>query len=87
MAVDASNNVYLTGETLSSNFPVTAGAFQKKHAVVPGTMTGILASIHAEPDAFVVKLNAAGQIVYAMYLGGANADAGLGIAVDSTGSA
>ena len=24
MAVDASNNVYLTGETLSSNFPVTA---------------------------------------------------------------
>jgi hypothetical protein len=50
-------------------------------------MTGILASIHAEPDAFVVKLNAAGQIVYATYLGGANADAGLGIAVDSTGSA
>jgi hypothetical protein len=87
MAVDASNNIYMTGETFSSNFPVTAGAFQKKHSVVPGTMTGISASIHAEPDAFVVKLNAAGQIVYATYLGGANADAGLGIAVDSTGSA
>ena len=29
MAIDASNNVYLTGETSSSNFPVTAGAFQK----------------------------------------------------------
>jgi uncharacterized protein (TIGR03437 family) len=87
MAVDAANNVYLTGETFSSNFPVTAGAFQRKHAGVPGTMTGILAFPNALPDAFVVKLNAAGQIVYATYLGGANADAGLGIAVDSTGSA
>jgi uncharacterized protein (TIGR03437 family) len=87
VAVDASNNVYLTGETFSSNFPVTAGAFQQKHAGVPGTMTGILAFPNALPDAFVVKLNAAGKIIYATYLGGANADAGLGIAVDSTGSA
>jgi len=87
ITVDASNNVYLTGETFSSNFPVTTGAFQKKHAGVPGTMTGILAFPNAVPDAFVVKLNSAGQIVYATYLGGANADIGLGIAVDSTGSA
>ena len=87
MAVDASNNVYLTGETLSSNFPVTAGAFQKKHAGQPGTVTGILSPAPALPDAFVVKLNPAGQIVYATYLGGASADAGLGIAVDSGGSA
>jgi uncharacterized protein (TIGR03437 family) len=86
MAIDASNNIYLTGETLSSNFPVTAGAFQKKHAGTPGTITGILGS-NAVPDAFVVKLNPSGQIVYATYLGGAGADAGLGIAVDSAGSA
>ena len=87
MAVDASNNVYLTGETLSSNFPVTAGAFQKKHAGQPGTFTGLMALNGVAPDAFVVKLNLAGQIVYATYLGGAGADAGLGIAVDSAGSA
>ena len=87
MAVDASNNVYLTGETLSSNFPVTAGAFQKKHAGQPGTFTGLMAPIAVAPDAFVVKLNPAGQIVYATYLGGAGADAGLGIAVDAAGSA
>jgi hypothetical protein len=87
MAIDASNNVYLTGETLSSNFPVTAGAFQKKHAGQPGTFTGIMAPIVVAPDAFVVKLNPSGQIVYATYLGGAGADAGLGIAVDSAGSA
>src|SRR5712691_4849195 len=87
MAIDASNNIYLTGETLSSNFPVTAGAFQKKHAGQPGTITGILAGTLVAPDAFVVKLNPAGQIVYATYLGGAGADAGLGIAVDSAGGA
>jgi uncharacterized protein (TIGR03437 family) len=87
IAIDASGNVYLTGETLSSNFPVTAGAFQKKHAGQPGTITGIMAPIAVAPDAFVVKLNPAGQIVYATYLGGAGADAGLGIAVDSAGSA
>jgi uncharacterized protein (TIGR03437 family) len=86
MAIDSSNNIYITGETLSSNFPVTAGAFQKKHAGQPGTITGILGS-GAVPDAFVVKLNPSGQIVYATYLGGAGADAGLGIAVDSAGSA
>jgi len=87
IAVDSSSNVYLTGETLSSNFPVTAGAFQKKHAGQPGTFTGLMAPIAVAPDAFVVKLNPAGQIVYATYLGGAGADAGLGIAVDSAGSA
>jgi uncharacterized protein (TIGR03437 family) len=87
IAVDASGNVYLTGETLSSNFPVTAGAFQKQHAGQPGTFTGLMALNGVAPDAFVVKLNPAGQIVYATYLGGAGADAGLGIAVDSAGSA
>jgi len=46
-----------------------------------------MAPIAVAPDAFVVKLNPAGQIVYATYLGGAGADAGLGIAVDSAGSA
>src|SRR5258706_8894697 len=86
MAIDSSNNVYLTGEALSSNFPVTAGAFQQKHAGQPGTITGILGG-PAAPDAFVVKLSPSGQIVYATYLGGAGADAGLGISVDSTGSA
>ncbi len=87
MALDAANNIYLTGETLSSNFPVTAGAFQKKHAGQPGTITGLLAGTAVAPDAFVVKLSPSGQIVYATYLGGAGADTGLAIAVDSAGSA
>ncbi len=86
MAIDASNNIYLTGETRSSNFPVTPGAFQQKSAANPGTMTGLLGP-PATPNAFVVKLNPAGQIVYATYLGGSGGEIGLGIAVDSTGSA
>lgn len=85
MAIDAANNIYLTGETFSSNFPVTRGAFQQKHAGQPGTITGILGI--ATSNAFVVKLNPAGQIVYATYLGGSGGDVGLGIAVDSAGSA
>jgi uncharacterized protein (TIGR03437 family) len=85
MAIDAANNIYLTGETFSSNFPVTPGALQQKHAGQPGTITGILGI--ATSNAFVVKLNPAGQIVYATYLGGSGGDIGLGIAVDSAGSA
>jgi hypothetical protein len=72
VAVDASGNVYLTGYTASTDFP-TVSAFQ--------------ASNHGGPDAFVVKLNAAGALVYATYLGGSGNDEGYGIAVDGNGSA
>src|SRR6266581_2596494 len=74
IAVDASGNVYLTGETSSTNFPV-AGAFQTKKA---GTT-----------DAFVTKLNpSGGGLVYSTYIGGKNGSSfGKGVAVDSAGSA
>jgi uncharacterized protein (TIGR03437 family) len=87
MAVDGVGNVYLTGWTNSASFPVTAGAFQTKHAGRPGTLSGLLSGGGPLPDAFVMKLNPAGQIVYATYLGGADVDKGLGIAVDAAGSA
>ena len=47
MTLDASNNIDLTGPTRSSNFPVTAGAFQVQHAGRPGTLTGILSGTPA----------------------------------------
>ena len=73
VAVDNSNNVYVTGWTQSTNFPV-AGAIQTK--LVGGR------------DAFVAKLNSSGTtIVYSTYLGGNNYDQGNSIAVDSTGAA
>jgi hypothetical protein len=78
LAVDGLGNVYVTGETKSSNFP-TAGAFQAALGANPeGPRT----------DAFVAKLNATGSaLVYSTYLGGDGNDSGWGIAVDANGNA
>jgi len=64
----------VTGITSSTNLP-TVGAFQM-------TFGG------GVDDAFVTKLNPGGSaLVYSTYLGGSGADVGIGIAVDSAGSA
>jgi hypothetical protein len=74
IAVDASDNVYVTGQTSSSNFPVTSGAFQT--------------SKHGTFDAFVAKLNAAGSgLLYSTFLGGSNGEQGTAITFDASGSA
>jgi hypothetical protein len=74
IAVDASGNAYVTGVTDSTNFPVTAGAFQTTHG-------GLL-------DAFVAKLNAGGWgLIYGTFLGGSDDDYGRGIAADASGNA
>src|SRR5258708_5464428 len=75
IALDASANVYLTGNTNSADFPTAVGAFQ------PTLRGGI--------DAFVVKLNSTFTArTYSTYVGGTTGDdAGRGIAVDATGNA
>jgi hypothetical protein len=74
IAVDGAGNALVTGNTYSSNFPTTPGAFQT-------TLGGL-------DDAFVSKLNAAGSaLLYSTYLGGSGDDAGYGIAVDAAGGA
>ncbi len=74
MAIDAGGNMYLTGYTHSTDFPIKSA--------VQGTYPG------GTWDAFVTKLNAAGSaIVYSTYLGGSTYDVGVGIAVDATGNA
>jgi hypothetical protein len=79
IAIDKSGNAYVSGDTLSSNFPVTANAYQ----VVYGG-TGAL----NYGDVFVSKLNPAGSaLVYSTYIGGDEDDAGGAIAVDNSGSA
>ena len=71
--VDSAGNVYVTGDTTSTNFPL-ANAVQ-------GTYGG-------GQDAFVSKLNAAGSaFVYSTYLGGSDQEDGESIAPDSAGNA
>lgn len=74
LAVDAAGNAYLTGVTLSNNFPTTAGAFDQ--------------TANGEEDAFLVKLNPSGSgMVYSTYLGGTQYDFGQCVALDGAGNA
>ncbi len=82
IAVDGKGAAYLTGYTLSGNFPSTPGAFQPTNA--DGNCTGNTDC----SDAFVVKLAPDGaSLLYATYLGGTYAESGEGIAVDASGNA
>jgi uncharacterized protein (TIGR03437 family) len=74
IAVDRVGSAYVTGYTLSTNFP-TQSPYQAKLQA-------------GEWDAFVTKLAPAGNaLVYSTYLGGSGSDSGTGIAVDGAGSA
>ncbi len=75
IAVDSSGSAYVTGNTQSSNFPLTADAFQTSLAM------------NATQNAFITKLNPGGTALsYSTYLGGNGVDQGNGIAVDSGGN-
>src|SRR5579859_8165619 len=77
IALDSSNNVYVTGYTFSADFPVTVGAYQ----MTPPQFQGF--------TAFAAKLNSTGNsLVYSTFLGGNNpgwpfGTAGNAIAVDA----
>ena len=73
LALDADNNIYVTGLTASANFP-TAAAWDS--------------SLGGTTDAFVTKMNSAGDAwVYSSYLGGSDVDFGSDIALDEAGNA
>jgi hypothetical protein len=76
IAVDAAGNAYITGFTLSTDFPVTPGAFKTVKAGI------------GESDAFVTKMNSTGTaLIYSTYFGGSNRDSGNDIALDAAGNA
>jgi hypothetical protein len=81
IAVDGAGNAYVTGQTFSTDFPITKGALETAcgNGGKGCTKYG---------EAFVAKLNAAGSaLVYSTYLGGTGNDYGSSIAVDSAGDA
>ncbi|MGB7283059.1 MAG: SBBP repeat-containing protein [Candidatus Acidiferrum sp.] len=80
IALDPTGNVYVDGDTSSSDFPVTSGAFQTTNS--------------AGGRAFVARLNLTQNgmqsLIYSSYLGGTNGSEGEvanGIAVDANGNA
>jgi len=74
IAVDSSENAYITGTTGSSNYPTL-------NPIQPANPADFLG------DAFVTKFNSQGSaLVYSTFLGGSNADVGRGIAVDASGN-
>lgn len=73
IARDNEGNIYITGQTQSSNFTTTTGAYQTQN--------------NGDIDVFITKLNSSADLVYSTYLGGNSYDYGISIALDSAGNA
>lgn len=72
IACDASGIVYVTGNTLATNFPLKSALYSTNRG---------------NGDAFLAKLNQDGSLLFSTYLGGSQADFGAGIAVNGSGAA
>jgi hypothetical protein len=84
IAIDSAGAAYLTGSTISPDFP-TVNAIQASFA---GGVCGPASTQHVCADAFVSKVNPLGSaLLYSTYLGGNGDDAGTAIATDRAGNA
>ena len=74
LALDSSGNMYIAGDTQSTDFPTTPNAFQTTNL--------------GQGDGFVCKVAAGGSnLVYSTLLGGSGVDQATGIAVSASGNA
>jgi len=72
IALDTSGNVYITGTTLSTDFPATSDAYD---------------TVLNSYDAFVAKFNKnLTELIELTFLGGSNGESGNSIALDSSGN-
>jgi uncharacterized repeat protein (TIGR01451 family) len=80
IAVDAQGVVYVTGYTLSEDFPTTPGAYDEVFSNF---------AIGLNEDTFVVKLDpaisGAGGLLYGTYVGGGTPSRGKDITIDTSG--
>ncbi|RPJ59125.1 MAG: S-layer protein [Acidobacteria bacterium] len=73
VAVDGAGNVYVSGATHSTNFPVTSGAYR--------------ATLGGGADYFLVKLSPdLSRLIYGTYVGGSGTDYGRTLTVDAAGN-
>ncbi|MGH1365615.1 MAG: SBBP repeat-containing protein [Calditrichia bacterium] len=68
---DSAGSIYAIGTTYSEDFPIDPNGFQSTFA--------------GESDAFVLKLNTNGEVVWSTFLGGSGDEDGRGIIVDRHG--
>ncbi len=89
IAVRNTNDVYLVGFTTSSDFPVSAAAFDNTFNGAASTFLTTNAGLSAiSGDAYVMKMDAgSGTLLYSTYIGGGNAEAATSVTVNSAGEA
>jgi hypothetical protein len=73
VTTDAAKNIYATGSTYSTNFPISSGPYQRTNKAGTGG------------TAFVTKMNQAeSALIFSTYLGGSVSDYAQGIGLDSS---
>jgi len=81
LAVDSVGAAYVAGDTVSTDFPITAGAFQTQCGT-DGACDG------GNDDAFAAKVTPGGTALsYSTYMGGSGVDIAFSLAIDSSGAA
>jgi hypothetical protein len=83
LALDPAGNAYVAGDTQSTDFPVTPGAYQTTYKTTNGSEFG-----PTNFSGFVAAINSTGtSLLYSTYLSGSTQTSITGISVDSAGEA